>query len=1742
MAPTPPPPPPGSVSSFSRPPSSAPPAQGPTPRRGTVPRRREGGEARGGKGGGEGGGGTRGRECSVAAAAAAAAALLKAREREPVGSVPAPGRERRGWGGQRGAFRSQPPSRPCLLVLLLLGSATAASMGHPSGPPLPLPLPLPLPPALPPALPRLLVLLVLAVPVLGGAEDCELPKLPRQAGEGGERRRALPHPIGALATSRAGGVLVASGSCLYELDHTLDHCRSQLYRDGRGDCGQPAPPPPAQRPRPGSSYIKLLLPYLQGEPSSSSSSSSSSPPPASSSSATPSGLLLTGWTFDRGACEVRSLDRPAGPVLRNGTEVVSCHPQGSTAGVVYQAGGQGPWFLAVAATYVLPEGRDGSQCNPAASDRDTAIALKDTDRRSLPSKEEDQLKLKPHKGPLHFVDAFLWNGSVFFPYYPYNYTSGAACPDGPRVAVIEQSAHELVFQGQAALQCGQPGSGGPNRTLLLASSPLPDAGLWAGVFSANGAQPQDRRTRDTTALCLFRLDRIQAGARPCHGDFQSLRTKCGTGDQQLGPIQPIESSTLIHSDLTSVYGTVVLNRIILFLGTGDGQLLKVILDETLKSNCPEVIYEIKEETPVFHKLALDPLDNTYIYLPAEKEIRRIRVANCDKHKSCKECLTAMDPHCGWCHLLKRCTFQGDCSSSRSNNWLNISSGAEKCPKIQIIPKGRDKITVTAMRSFMSPLEEHSSCVVKNAKTNKELCKNEKQDVNCTCTISTTKLTERDLSAVQVSFSSGSWNLSETFDLTNCSSFTECLTCIETGCTWCKRGQRCVHPLGACDPPNYGTNQDVCQAANKQTEPTTAPSANSQKFSGDKNNSQQFSKDFRVHAIEPQRISTLGKTNVIVRGENFPQTQNIYMILKGTSTCKEDVIRVNSGSNATHLKFSLPSSRKEMKDVRIMTENHNASFNGVLSYVSPPVCFDIYPNTTWMRGGQTITIGGRNFDVLDSLIISDELKENLSVLKCCSETNCSFSAVPRELKPGHKVTVKLRVQDTQLTCGVLQYLDNPKFTGYRVNSDVDSELEVKILKENDDLFISKEDIVITLFDGGNKPHNCTFENITRNQDLTTILCKIKGVNESNYIKTSSKVVRVKLGNFEDLVKRESVPTTWYFLIVLPVLLLSVIVAAVVVTRYKSKQLSRKQSQQLELLESELRKEIRDGFAELQMDKLDVVDSFGTVPFLDYKHFALRTFFPESGDFTHIFYEDIHGRDTSDKNESLIALDGLICNKSFLVTVIHTLEKQKNFSVKDRCLFASFLTIALQTKLVYLTNILEVLTKDLMEQSSNLQPKLMLRRTESVVEKLLTNWMSVCLSGFLRETVGEPFYLLVTTLNQKINKGPVDVITCKALYTLNEDWLLWQVPDFNTVALNVVFEKIPENESADVCRTIPVNVLDCDTIGQAKEKIFQAFLSKNGSLYGLQLNEIGLELQLDGCQKELLDIDNSSVTLEDGIMKLNTIGHYEISNGATLSVFKKINFTSDMEYSDEHCHLILPDSEAFQDVQGKRHKGKHKFKVKEMYLTKLLSTKVAIHSVLEKLFRSIWSLPNNRAPVAIKYFFDFLDAQAELKKITDPDVVHIWKTNSLPLRFWVNILKNPQFVFDIKKTPHIDGCLSVIAQAFMDAFSLAEQQLGKEAPTNKLLYAKDIPNYKEEVKSYYKAIRDLPPLSTSEIEEFLTQESKKHENEFNEEVALTEIYKYIIKYFDEIINKLERERGLEDARKQLLKISGCRSTYL
>lgn len=59
-------------------------------------------------------------------------------------------------------------------------------------------------------------------------------------------------------------------------------------------------------------------------------------------------------------------------------------------------------------------------------------------------------------------------------------------------------------------------------------------------------------------------------------------------------------------------------------------------------------------------------------------------------------------------------------------------------------------------------------------------------------------------------------------------------------------------------------------------------------------------------------------------------------------------------------------------------------------------------------------------------------------------------------------------------------------------------------------------------------------------------------------------------------------------------------------------------------------------------------------------------------------------------------------------IHTLEIQRTFSPRDRAYVASLLTVSLHGKLEYFTDILKTLLNDLVEQYVAKNPKLMLRR--------------------------------------------------------------------------------------------------------------------------------------------------------------------------------------------------------------------------------------------------------------------------------------------------------------------------------------------------------------------------------------------------------------------------------------------------
>lgn len=54
---------------------------------------------------------------------------------------------------------------------------------------------------------------------------------------------------------------------------------------------------------------------------------------------------------------------------------------------------------------------------------------------------------------------------------------------------------------------------------------------------------------------------------------------------------------------------------------------------------------------------------------------------------------------------------------------------------------------------------------------------------------------------------------------------------------------------------------------------------------------------------------------------------------------------------------------------------------------------------------------------------------------------------------------------------------------------------------------------------------------------------------------------------------------------------------------------------------------------------------------------------------------------------------------------------------------------------------------------------------------------------------------------------------------------------------------------------------------------------------------------------------------------------------------------------------------------------------------------LQQFVDDLFETIFSTANRGCalPLAIKYMFDFLDDQALQHCITDPEVVHTWKSN-------------------------------------------------------------------------------------------------------------------------------------------------------
>ncbi|KAH1170566.1 plexin-A2 isoform X1 [Mauremys mutica] len=1073
-----------------------------------------------------------------------------------------------------------------------------------------------------------------------------------------------------------------------------------------------------------------------------------------------------------------------------------------------------------------------------------------------------------------------------------------------------------------------------------------------------------------------------------------------------------------------------------------------------------------------------------------------------QRESCGLCLKADQKfECGWCSGEAKCTLRQHCSSP-IHPWLDWSSRNVKCsnPRITEIltvsgpPEGGTRVTIHGVNLGLDFSEIAHNVQVAG--------------VQCT------PLQEQYVIAEQIVCEMG-----------------QALPGISSGPV-----RLCI---GECKPEFMATSSQQYMFVNPE-----------------------------VSSLSPSRGPESGGTMVTISGHYLGAGSSVSVFL-GNQTCEF------YGRSMNEIVCVSAPSAHGLGPIHVSVSVDRAQLESTLEfeYIDDPRVQRIEPEWSIASGHTPLTVTGFNLDVIQEprIRVKYNGKESVNVCKIVNTTTLTCLAPPLtpEYRPGldaverpdefgfvfNNVQSLLIYNDTKFV-----YYPNPTFELLSPTGVLDQKPGSPIILKGKNLCPpasggAKLNYTVLI---GDTPCAVTVSE-------TQLLCEPPNL-------TGQHKVMVHVGGI--VFSPGSVNVISDSLLTLPAIVsiaaggsLLLIIVIIVLIAYKRKSrendLTLKRLQmQMDNLESRVALECKEAFAELQTDINELTSDLDRsgIPYLDYRTYAMRVLFPGIEDHPVLRELEVQGNGQQNVEKALKLFAQLINNKVFLLTFIRTLELQRSFSMRDRGNVASLIMTGLQGKLEYATDVLKQLLSDLIEKNleNKNHPKLLLRRTESVAEKMLTNWFAFLLHKFLKECAGEPLFMLYCAIKQQMEKGPIDAITGEARYSLSEDKLIRQQIEYKTLILNCVN---PDNENSP---EIPVKVLNCDTITQVKEKILDAVYKNVPYSQRPRAVDMDLEWRQGRIARVVLQDEDITTKIEGDWKRLNTLMHYQVSDRSVVALVPKqtssynipasasISRTSISRYDStfrytgspdslrSRAPMITPDLESGVKVwhlvknhdHGDQKEGDRGSKmVSEIYLTRLLATKGTLQKFVDDLFETLFSTVHRGSalPLAIKYMFDFLDEQADKHSIHDTDVRHTWKSNCLPLRFWVNVIKNPQFVFDIHKGSITDACLSVVAQTFMDSCSTSEHRLGKDSPSNKLLYAKDIPSYKSWVERYYADIAKLPAISDQDMNAYLAEQSRLHAIEFNMLSALNEIYSYVSKYSEEIIGALEQD---EQARRQRL----------
>ncbi|XP_060084856.1 plexin-A4-like, partial [Ylistrum balloti] len=609
------------------------------------------------------------------------------------------------------------------------------------------------------------------------------------------------------------------------------------------------------------------------------------------------------------------------------------------------------------------------------------------------------------------------------------------------------------------------------------------------------------------------------------------------------------------------------------------------------------------------------------------------------------------------------------------------------------------------------------------------------------------------------------------------------------------------------------------------------------------------------------------------------------------------------------------------------------------------------------------------------------------------------------------------------------------------------------------------------------------------------------------------------------------------------MLVVLTFCMVRVRKKNSQVSKLQNDIVEM-ESNIRSKSREVFADMQMSMQDIKGDLVTtgIPYFNYHHYSFHALFPKLKAGESIYYQSSAMCQMEDISmlapKGILAFEELLKNKFFLQSLIRTMERQNNFSVQEKAEFSSLLTVILLGKMTYISQVIEELLHKLIAGASRKQYKVLFRRSDSITQKLLSDWMSLSLFPYLKGGGGQQLFMLYKAAQTVMEKGPIDAVTLESKETLAEERLLKMDLSYESLTLEV-------DLNGKKSHRYQVTVLDCDTITQVKAKcMYRIYKNKPASELQFTPEELILEWHAGkGGKLVLNDIDRTSMKRE-GYVCHNTLRHYNVKDGSCMALL----ISDDPEDPDVYMNsesvsmndMLLSDQSvtsykswtaekqwhiSFPEEDEKEGRGTH-IHIEELYLNRLIQTKLKLADYINAIFENV--LDDNRVPPVICYFFKMLEEMAKEHGV-DPDIVTHWKSECYAMRIWSLWISRPDLLFDIVLAKHVIPCLDVVRSVFSDVFSQTSSRLTKDSSSAKLLFANDVPKFQEKMRKFYEKLSvSCEPVTKQQFDSLMQSISQEQTQGIRVKKlpALKKLFSMVKKYSDEIISDLDEERETKD----------------